>query len=185
MRSQSLLAPDKRYNSGQPCKRGHIGVRFTANHACVECSRLAVNRHAAKQRGSVEWWASRRCANIKAKEHGVKFTITPSDVLVCIPLDHHCPVLDIKMDFSLKTRADNSPSIDRMVPSLGYIPGNIQVISWRANNLKRDVINPDELQKVVDFMRKSNAPISSHQRPAESRVLVAGGDPSSEPSLPC
>lgn len=33
---------------------------------------------------------------------------------------------------------DNSPSLDKIVPSKGYVVGNIQVISYKANRLKGD-----------------------------------------------
>jgi hypothetical protein len=39
------------------------------------------------------------------------------------------------------------------VPSLGYVRGNVEVISWRANSLKRDG-TLDEMEKLVMWMRK-------------------------------
>ena len=33
---------------------------------------------------------------------------------------------------------ENSPSVDRVVPSLGYVKGNVHVISHRANSMKSD-----------------------------------------------
>jgi hypothetical protein len=33
---------------------------------------------------------------------------------------------------------NHSPSLDRKNSSEGYVPGNVWVISWRANDLKRD-----------------------------------------------
>ena len=47
---------------------------------------------------------------------------------------------------------DRSPSIDRIVPTKGYVIGNVALICWRCNNLKRDA-TPEELQTVVDWMR--------------------------------
>lgn len=35
-------------------------------------------------------------------------------------------------------KCDQSPSLDRIVPSLGYVVGNVALLCWRCNNLKRD-----------------------------------------------
>uniref|UniRef100_A0AB74UMJ1 Uncharacterized protein n=1 Tax=Caulobacter phage BL57 TaxID=3348355 RepID=A0AB74UMJ1_9VIRU len=31
---------------------------------------------------------------------------------------------------------DHSPSLDRIDNALGYVPGNVVVVSWKANRLK-------------------------------------------------
>lgn len=66
----------------------------------------------------------------------------------------HCPILGIELDYSFFTKGHakpNSPSVDRIVPSLGYVPGNVQVISYRANAIKNDA-TPEELMKVALFV---------------------------------
>lgn len=42
-------------------------------------------------------------------------------------------------------------SLDRIVPSLGYVPGNVAVISHRANRIKSDA-TADELRAVADWL---------------------------------
>ena len=49
-----------------------------------------------------------------------------------------CPVLGIPIRVSNKHASDSSPSIDRIDNTKGYIKDNVLVVSWRANNLKRD-----------------------------------------------
>lgn len=90
-----------------------------------------------------------------AKKKGIPFTITIED----IKIPKFCPVLGIKIEPGQQGDGlgieDNSPSLDKFVPSKGYVPGNVAVISWRANCLKRDA-TADELQKVADWMRKQD-----------------------------
>lgn len=45
---------------------------------------------------------------------------------------------------------DNSPTLDKIEPALGYVPGNIIVISGRANRLKADA-TIDELRAIASF----------------------------------
>lgn len=72
-------------------------------------------------------------ARERAKKKKVKFDLSVSD----IPLpSEFCPVLGIKLSRGITTRCDNSPSLDRIIPKLGYVKGNIRVISHRANYLK-------------------------------------------------
>ena len=69
----------------------------------------------------------------------------------------HCPALGIELNYdgtaegSGWTRTDNSPSIDQIVPSAGYIEGNMQILSWRANRIKNDS-SPEELRLLADYM---------------------------------
>ena len=48
---------------------------------------------------------------------------------------------------------DNSPSLDRIVPELGYIPSNVVVISYKANAIKRNA-TPQEIRRVADFYER-------------------------------
>lgn len=71
-------------------------------------------------------------AKHRAKVKGVPFSITSDD----FDIPEYCPVLRIKLETSVGMASDNSPSLDRIIPSLGYVPGNIQVISKLANSMK-------------------------------------------------
>lgn len=92
-----------------------------------------------------------QCSKRRAAVSGVTFTIKPTDVIV----PETCPVLGIRLKPNVGKRgpSDSSPSIDRMRPELGYIPGNIMVISSRANIMKGNSINPSELERVANYMR--------------------------------
>lgn len=48
--------------------------------------------------------------------------------------------------------SDRSPSIDRIDPKRGYVVGNVALICWRCNNLKRDA-TAEELERIVFWMR--------------------------------
>ena len=67
-----------------------------------------------------------------------------------IPLN--CPILQIPLINSLGGKSiDNSPSLDRIDSSKGYIKGNVRIISMRANRLKQDS-TIDELKKIILYM---------------------------------
>lgn len=89
-----------------------------------------------------------RLARERAKKKGVPFTIEEKDVVI----PKTCPVLGIPLNKGVKNRTDNSPSIDRLIPERGYVPGNIAVISWRANNLKSDA-TVEEIGELYKWMK--------------------------------
>jgi hypothetical protein len=47
-----------------------------------------------------------------------------------------CPVFNMPLEVAKKRMSSWSYSIDRIDPKLGYVRGNIQIISWKANALK-------------------------------------------------
>jgi hypothetical protein len=68
-------------------------------------------------------------ARTRAKKYGVVFDISVDD----IHIPEFCPYLGIKLEpFS----EWSSPSLDKIDPKLGYVRGNIQVISNLANTMK-------------------------------------------------
>lgn len=75
-------------------------------------------------------------AKRRAKLGSLPFTITIEDIVI----PHICPVLGIPITTGLPANSPNLPSLDRFVPDLGYIPGNVTVISLGANSLKRDAL---------------------------------------------
>lgn len=44
-----------------------------------------------------------------------------------------CPILNIPIDFATGKISDNSPSLRRIDRTKGYIPGNVQLVSYLAN----------------------------------------------------
>lgn len=89
-------------------------------------------------------------ANARARRAGLPHGMTAQDLL---PFPTVCPVLGIALDYARGPRRAGSASIDRINPSLGYVAGNVRIISWRANSLKKDG-TPDELYAVaMDAMR--------------------------------
>jgi len=54
-------------------------------------------------------------------------------------IPERCPILNIKLIKTNKILGDNSPSLDRIIPKLGYTKNNIRIISNRANIIKRDM----------------------------------------------
>jgi len=88
-------------------------------------------------------------AKQRAKRRGLPFDLSVSD----IKIPDKCPVLGIEILPSNGRLSDNSPSIDRVRPDLGYVRGNVRVISWRANRIKTDA-TPEELMKVAEWFTR-------------------------------
>lgn len=162
------------YFTGKPCKHGHICERYVSNSGCVECYKLASskngNLYARKSRQKHKdkynqkgkenysilgddyiksmWWRAKQ----RAEKKGVPFNIEKSDIVI----PEFCPVLNVKLESGKgKGPSDYSPSLDRIIPKLGYIKGNIQVICNLANRIKSDV-DVSIIEKVFNFMKLQN-----------------------------
>jgi hypothetical protein len=90
----------------------------------------------------------------RAKTKGIPFTITPADLM---PLPTHCPILGIELEYGGKKARGNLPSVDRIDNARGYEPGNVWVISNRANTIKGDATLA-ELRLVTDAVERRAVP---------------------------
>ncbi|KKN96790.1 hypothetical protein LCGC14_0164340 [marine sediment metagenome] len=88
-------------------------------------------------------------ARKRAKKLGLPCSLSKED----FEIPKICPVLGIHLEITLGGITTNTPTMDRVDNSKGYVPGNVQVISWRANMIKRDATIP-ELEAIIRYMRK-------------------------------
>ena len=87
-------------------------------------------------------------AKHRAKKRELPFSISLEDVVI----PEVCPVLGIRLEKGKGKCHPGSPTLDRLVPEKGYVPGNISVISLKANNIKSDGTIGD-LEKVLTWMK--------------------------------
>lgn len=155
-----------KFFTGKPCKNGHITQHYTRSGLCCECAALSAKRHAAKYpglqfrrrtkqiRGNPQEWVKLIFAVTKyrAKKRGIPFDLTIDHLLTLIPADGFCPALHIPLIFYGGKINRNSASLDRIIPARGYVDGNVVIISSRANSIKQDVTDSDDLRMVADYI---------------------------------
>ena len=73
-----------------------------------------------------------------AKKNNIPFDLTIEHLISIAP--DVCPILNIPLSWCVQSKkaTDNSPTIDRINPKLGYIEGNVAWMSNRANRIKND-----------------------------------------------
>ncbi len=106
---------------------------------------IKTNNRNRKHTNTARWllWI----ATARAKKKGLECTIKESDIVV----PDKCPILGIPIQPTDGAVSGSSPSLDRKNPEKGYIPGNVFVISHKANNLKRNM-TIDQLKVLLSYM---------------------------------
>lgn len=113
------------------CNRAQVRAWQVANpERCKAQSRRSNHRRRSRHPEKTQW----ESAKLRAELEGIPFTITPDDITT----PDVCPALGVVLRRNAHNRADSSPSLDRVIPGLGYVPGNIRVISYRANTIKNN-----------------------------------------------
>lgn len=84
-------------------------------------------------------------AKYRAKQSGIPFALSEGD----FDIPTHCPALGLKLR---RRHRDLAPSLDRLVPELGYVRGNVVVVSNRANRMKNDA-TVSEMEALAGFYR--------------------------------
>jgi hypothetical protein len=80
-----------------------------------------------------------KSAKIRASQINIPCTITVDDIVI----PEYCPVLGMALVPGGDGTHDNSPSLDKIDPDKGYVPGNVQVISKKANTMKSNATSKE------------------------------------------
>ena len=152
----------KRY-FGKPCIHGHSGERLVRNNDCVEC-RKTVKRIAASKKPRGKRGRPRKYPDFVGPVKPKRITFTPTTVeeqwivrsknrpkvnkaRKSLSIEYyktllvtHCPLLGMQLSYESYTgrTPDNYATLDKIDPTKGYVPGNVQILSFRANSLKAD-----------------------------------------------
>lgn len=76
----------------------------------------------------------------RALRKNIEFSISINDIII----PDKCPLLNVPFIIGTKNNYEYTHSLDRIDNSKGYIPGNIWVISKKANSMKNSA-NKEEL----------------------------------------
>jgi len=134
-----------RSSAAKKKKKDFLGIPRASR--CRECQR---QEYLKKDQRIKLYYAAKG----RAKQREIAFSIKPED----IEIPEVCPVLGMKLipkvgGGPLSSRVNpDAPTIDRIDNDRGYEPGNIAVISLRANVLKSNG-TVTEFTKVVEYMK--------------------------------
>lgn len=90
-----------------------------------------------------------RTKKANAKTIGWEWTVEFGD----LTWPTHCPILGIELDYFAEACQENSPSFDQRVAGLGYVKGNVDIMSWRANRIKNNG-TAAEHRLIADYLDK-------------------------------
>jgi hypothetical protein len=160
----------ERFFQGTPCAKCLRTQRYASDGKCVYCvrarDRARYSKRRPQQKAYYEANRERICASTRehsrkkhardprykmlasAKQRAVLYgrecTLTLDDIVI----PERCPLLGLKITTGSRQQKSSSPSLDRKSSSKGYVPGNIWVVSWRANRVKSDS-TLEELKLIV------------------------------------
>jgi hypothetical protein len=106
-----------------------------------------------------------RNAKHRAKVAGLPFDINEDYVVkIC---GNECPALGIPLDYMSNRLMPNSPALDKFKGDLGYVEGNVAVISHLANTIKNSATS-----RQVIAVAKWMATVEGLYRPKPTLTLV-------------
>ena len=161
----------------------HAGNADNHTTDCKVCNNISQMAWREKNRMK----ATINNARYRAKKKGLPFDITEEDLG---EYPKFCPLLGIPM-YHEPTRCNtgyvgskpHAPSLDRIIPELGYVKGNVWFISNKANTMKQDATLADlktlvyNLEKKLKKMGKLDEDASTgHRDESEPQQDLAFGD---------
>jgi hypothetical protein len=141
--------------SCKDCKGSQICKHLRQRTTCKDCGGSQICSHNRRRTQCYDCSGLIAIARIllsharkRARKDKISFSINVNDILEVF--GDRCPALGTKFIFH-QVKNGSSATLDRFIPSLGYIKGNIFVISDLANRIKSNAAY-DQVQRVADWM---------------------------------
>lgn len=141
------------WGKSKTCENGQYWITKEKYTALNENKRKSYNKQVCTKTGHLK----KNLSLIKgrAKKQNIPFDLDYAYLASIAP--DICPVLGIPLSWGERKGipTDNSPSLDKFIPHLGYIKGNVAWISYRANVIKNNATQ-EEVQAVATWMKNNN-----------------------------
>jgi hypothetical protein len=152
----------REWHHANPGKAKEYKTRYTAKHPSTKrAEKVALPLPGESQadylnRKQKEYYAANRVMRLlytakhRAKRDGLKFALVHAD----IQIPDVCPVFGVPFEFGKGRVGPMSPTLDKITPKNGYVPGNIQVISHLANSMKNNATKEQLISFAEWVLRK-------------------------------
>jgi len=139
------------YNKEWRTKNKKRYLEWSKNYYKENKERLLIDRQKYQERLKKDEPVKRLLIYKKkeCKQKNLPFALTVADIVV----PSHCPILGIPISLTEKHGNDNRAELDRIFGDLGYIKGNIQILSRKANRMKSNA-SFEELVKIGKWASK-------------------------------
>lgn len=150
LKAEGLLERNKERYASDPAWRAQKKDQARRRHARMTEDERYAERRRQYVGNVVSYMATN--ARSRAKERGLPCDITWRDIVIPAV----CPVLGIPLVVSVGQVTEGSPTLDRIIPELGYVKGNIIVVSELANRIKTNA-TPEQIMRVGQFYQAALA----------------------------
>jgi len=125
--------------------------RFRDRNPKIVAERSRKHHQRLKNNDPVRYTARQQYSSAykRAKALDLPFDLTTEDIENIST--EHCPILGCKLKYGGGEKTNESASLDRIDSSIGYIKGNIQIISYLANLMKSNA-SKEDLIKFADWV---------------------------------
>lgn len=162
-------AYQREYRRKNPERLRAAGRKYQAKRYAEKRSTLEHGIATARERETRRQWQFSNWNRVmwsrtkaRARKRGLEFTIAPTDIVV----PDSCPIFGVPLEIGSRLNS-NSPSVDRIDSTVGYVPGNVWVISHRANAIKNSG-TPEEHEKIAMAVRfRLNANCTGRRMPLD------------------
>jgi len=146
MTKEEKAAYDKEYKKKWALRHPNYSSQYYHKH-----KKKSLDRNKEWRRKADPRYCFIRNARVRALKRKIEFSITENDVVI----PTHCPILgiELKRGYGIGGATWSLPSLDRIDSSKGYIPGNVAVISRKANIIKNNG-TAYEHRLIADWMDK-------------------------------
>ena len=142
----------KRWQTGEHCNdRGYFRNYSPYVKTNGYFVALFIENYKAYERWRIQSILSNR-PNL-CKKRGIPYSINVEYAVSIFPKSYLCPVFKTKMKWANEPNNPNSPSLDRITPSKGYVKGNVIWMSNQANKIKADA-SPQEIELLYKWFTK-------------------------------
>ena len=155
----------------QPFSNFPVSLEHNDGHSshCKQCvteqtsviyhrNKEAISKLGREQRKSTCARRHVKSSKQNASKKGVLFDMDVTDLYDprTGELPTHCPIFpSVVLDYEAGPNRRHWASVDRIVPELGYVSGNVCIISYGANTWKSNGSSPEERRRIIQIIAGS------------------------------